>query len=158
MPEEKPFEIKWKTYTHIFHPYGDLLWHLFWGILIGWGLILAIINHDFWFLVITLIGLIFFFHPKFYEPRLIEIKLTEKGVYVDKMFYPWKNFYAFEIFSNDLRKFVFLFTTKFSFGVHFPLEEFFVNEEEVKNFLNKYLKEHKGEVPLIDKLYRVFFL
>ena len=151
-------EIRWKTYSHIQHPYGDLLWHLFWGIIIGATLIWAIINHDFWLLIITFIALVFFFHPKFYEPKLMDIKINDKGIYINKKYYPWKDFYGFEIFNNGYRKFIFLFPNKLSFGLHFPLEEFFISEEEVKNFLNKFLEERQGKVPILDKLYRSFYL
>lgn len=159
MPETKDFfEIRWKTYSHISHPYGDLLWHLFWGIIVGISLISSILNHDFWFLIVSLIALIFFFHPAFYEPKLIDIKLTEKGIYLNNQFHPWRNFYAFEIFDNGLRKFIFLFPNKFSFGLHFPLEEFFVSESEVREVLKNFLEEYQGKVPIFDKLYRSFFL
>jgi hypothetical protein len=151
-------EIKWKTYSHIHHPYGDLIWHLFWGIVVGGTLIWAILSRDFWLLVISFLALIFFFHPKFYEPKLMEIKMNEKGIFIDKKFYPWKKFYAFEIFDNGLRKFVFLFPKRFSFGLHFPLEEFFVSEDEVKDFMKKFLEEYQGKVPILDKLYRSFYL
>jgi hypothetical protein len=151
-------EIKWKTYSHIQHPYGDLIWHLFWGIIIGATLIWAFLARDFWLLVISFLALIFFFHPKFYEPKLMEIKMNEEGVFIDKKFYPWKKFYAFEIFDNGLRKFVFLFPKRFSFGLHFPLEEFFVSEEEVKNFIKQFLEEYQGKVPILDKLYRSFYI
>jgi hypothetical protein len=151
-------EIKWKTYSHIYHPYGDLVWHLFWGIIVGGTLIWAILRADFWLLVISFLALIFFFHPKFYEPKLMEIKMNEEGIFIDKKFYPWKKFYAFEIFDNGLRKFVFLFPKKFSFGLHFPLEEFFVSEDEIRNFMKKFLEEYQGKVPILDKLYRSFYL
>jgi hypothetical protein len=151
-------EIKWKTYNHIQHPYGDLLWHLFWGIIIGITLILAILRADYWLIVISIISLVFFFHPKFYEPKLMEIKLNEKGVFIDNKFYPWKNFYGFEIFDNSVRKFIFLLPNKLSFGLHFPLEEFFVSEEEVRKFISQFLEEYQGKVPILDKLYRAFYL
>jgi hypothetical protein len=151
-------EIKWKTYSHIQHPYGDLIWHLFWGIIIGATLIWAFLVRDFWLLVISFLALIFFFHPKFYEPKLMEIKMNEEGIFIDKKFYPWKKFYAFEIFDNGLRKFIFLFPKRFSFGLHFPLEEFFVSEEEVKNFIKQFLEEYQGKVPILDKLYRSFYI
>lgn len=151
-------EIRWKTYTHIDHPFGDLLWHLFWGIIVGGTIVYAIIYHDFWGLVIGGIALVFFFHPKFYEPRLMDVRFTEEGFYIDKKFYSWEKFYAFEIFDNGYRKFVFLFPKRFSFGLHFPLEEFFVSEKEVKDFLKKYLEEQTGKIPFPEKIYRSLYL
>jgi hypothetical protein len=84
--------------------------------------------------------------------------MNEEGIFIDKKFYPWKNFQGFEIFDNGLRKFIFLFPNKLSFGLNFPLEEFFVSEEEVKNFMKKFLEEYQGKVPILDKLYRSFYL
>ena len=88
----------------------------------------------------------------------MEIKINEKGIFIDKKFHPWKKFYAFEIFDNGLRKFIFLFPKRFSFGLHFPLEEFFISEDEVRNFIKKFLEEYQGKVPILDKLYRSFYL
>jgi hypothetical protein len=151
-------EIRWKTYNHIYHPYGDLIWHLFWGIIVGATFVWAIFHQDFWLLIISILALIFFFHPKFYEPKLIEIIINEKGVYIDGKFYPWKKFSGFEIFDNGVRKFIFLFPNKPSFGIHFPLEEFFVSENEVKNFIKNFLEEYQNKVPILDRIYRSFYL
>ncbi len=153
----EPFELKWKTYNHIYHPYGDLIWHFFWGVIVGITFLQAILNYDFWLLVISIISLILFFTPNFYQPQIMEIKLTHEGVFIDKNFYPWNKFTAFEIFENEIRKFVFLVPSGFSFGIHFPLEEFFVTEEEVREKLKQILPEATNSVPLFDKLYRFFF-
>ncbi len=153
-----PFELRWKTYNHIDHPYGDLIWHLFWGFIMGIAFVYAVVNYDFWFLVICVIGLIFFFHPGFYKPQLMEIKITNEGLYVDKNFYPWDQFAGFEIFENELRSFIFFIPKKLSFGLHVPIEEFFVSKEEVREKLKMILEEVDGSVPLMFKIYRAFFL
>jgi len=151
-------EIKWKTYSHIYHPYGDLIWHLFWGIIIGGTLIWAILKGEYWLFIISIFSLIFFFHPEFYRPKILDIKLNEEGLYLNNKFYSWNKFYAFEIFDNGLRKFIFFFPKNISLGLHIPLEEFFISELEVKEFLSKFLEEKKGEVPIFDLLYRKFYL
>ncbi|GIW65133.1 MAG: hypothetical protein KatS3mg093_112 [Candidatus Parcubacteria bacterium] len=156
-PNNNDFEIKWKTYTHINHPYGDLIWHLFWGIVIGIFSAYAIFYHDYWLLIINIIALIFFFHPKFYEPRLITVKLNSQGIQLDKNFYSWNKFSHFEVFENGRRKFIFLLPTKLSVGIHFPLENFFVDDEEVIAVLKKFLKETKDSVPIFIRIYRAFF-
>ncbi len=156
MSEKK--ELRWKTYNHLLHPYGDLIWHLFWGVMIGGLVVKAIISSSFWLLIVSLIALIFFFHPSFYKPELLDIKLTEKGLYINEKFYPWNKFWAFEIFDNNLRKYIFFFPHHLSFGLHVPLEEFFVTEEEVREFLKNFLEEQQGKVPFLDRLYRAFFL
>ncbi|MCS7200617.1 MAG: AsmA family protein [Patescibacteria group bacterium] len=158
MPAEgENFQLKWKTFTHINHPYGDLVWHLFWGIIIGIFSAYAIFYHDYWLLIVSLIALIFFFHPKFYEPRLMTIILTSEGVQIDKKFYPWKKFSQFEVFGNNRRRFIFLVPNHLSVGIHFPLETFFVDDQEVINFLKKFLKETSDSVPIFLRIYRQFF-
>lgn len=151
-------EIRWKTYSHIFNPYGNLIWHLFWGIVLGICYVLAILNYDFWLLVFSILALIFFFYPDFYKPQLLEIKLTKDGFFIDEKFYPWIDFTHFEIFGNEFRKFVYISSEKTKRGVHFPLEEFFVSEEKVKSFISQFLKEKTDLVPFLDKLYRNIFL
>lgn len=159
MTEEiEPFEFKWKAYSHIYHPYGDLLWHLFWGVITGASLIYAFYQYDYWFFIISLGAIIFFFHPKFYEPKLMEIEINQTGVKINNKFYNWNMFYGFEIFDNGFRKFIFLLPNNFSLGLHFPLEEFFVSEKEIKEILSKFLKEYKNSVPIFDRVYRAFFL
>jgi hypothetical protein len=88
----------------------------------------------------------------------MEIKMNDQGVFIDQKLYPWKKFYAFEIFDNGLRKFIFLFPNKLSFGLHFPIEEFFIDENVIRDFLKNFLTENQGKVPFIDKIYRSFFL
>lgn len=154
----KTFELKWKTYNHIHHPYGDLIWHLFWGVLIGIFFVQAVLRYDFWSLVIAVISLVFFFHPGFYETKLIEIKMNEEGVFIDKKFHPWDKFAAFEIFDNGFRKFVFLIPKNLSLEIHFPIEEFFVSEEEVKQHLKEILKETTNSISLFSRIYRNIFL
>lgn len=152
------FEIKWKTYTHIDHPYGDLVWHLFWGIIIGIFSAYAIFYHDYWLLIINIIALIFFFHPKFYEPRLMTIILNNQGIQIDKKLYPWNRFSHFEVFENGRRRFIFLLPNRLSVGVHFPLEDFFVDDEKVIDALKKFLKETKDSTPVFIRVYRNFFI
>ncbi|BCX15455.1 MAG: hypothetical protein KatS3mg097_347 [Candidatus Parcubacteria bacterium] len=151
-------ELRWQTFDHIHHPYGDLIWHLLWGAIFGATLILSIINTDFWLMVISLISIIFFFHPHFYEPKLMDIKLSRRGLHINDKFYDWNQFYAFEKFSNDYRTFIFLFPKKLSLGVHIPIEPFFIGEDEVIEFLKEILEEEKDKVPFIDIIYRQFYL
>lgn len=156
-PDNNNFELKWKTYTHINHPYGDLIWHLFWGIIIGIISAYAIFYHDYWLFIISLIALVFFFHPKFYEPRLMTIKLNAEGIQIDQKFYPWTKFSHFEVFENKQRRFIFLIPKRLSTGIHFPLENFFIEDEEIINAFKKNLIQTNNSVPIFIRIYRIFF-
>ncbi|MER3407151.1 MAG: hypothetical protein C4278_01875 [Patescibacteria group bacterium] len=156
---EEKFEVKWAAYNFIVHPFGDLLWHLFWGIVLGISIAYFIFNLDYWGLVLSLIALIFFFHPFFYKPKLMEIKINNEGIFINNKKYNWTDFDGFEIFSNGLRTYVyFLPANPLSFGFSVPIEEFFVDKEDVRKALNVYLDEYKNVVPIGEILFRTFFI
>lgn len=151
-------EIRWTTYNFIFHPFGDLLWHLFFGIITGGFLVYAIITTDYWLLIVSLLGVFFFFHPAFYKPYLMRIKINSEGIFINDKKYPWNEFVGFEIFSNDVRTYVYLVPKKsFSFGFDLPIEPFFVSVDEVREVLNFYLDEYVNSIPFFYKIYRSFF-
>ncbi len=155
MEKEKLFH--WHTKSHIDHFYGDLIWHLFWGIVVGICLITSIITKNFWLLITGLMALILFFHPKFYQETELDITINEEGVEINNRFHPWKEFAGFEIFHSAYRSYIFLIPAKtFSFGIHIPVDEH-LNLEEIKKIFNKYLDEYENAVGIFDKIYRGFF-
>jgi len=150
------FNISWRTTSHYSHPFGDLLWHLFWGIIVGFSLLYSILVKDFLFLVISLIALIFFFHPFFYEPSDLVINLNKEGVTINHNFYSWDEFMGFEIFNNEDRFFIYLIPKQILHpGVTLPLE-WYMDFQEIKKNLNEFLDEYDGAVPLWEKWYRKF--
>ncbi|MFZ8847820.1 MAG: hypothetical protein ACO2O4_01060 [Minisyncoccia bacterium] len=151
------FHFSWSTLSHYEHPYGDLLWHLFWGIVIGASIIYSIIAKDFLFLVISLIGLFFFFHPVFYEPTELRIKLNENGIYINNKFYSWDEIVGFEIFYEGDRTFIYFVPKAFlRIGPVIPLE-MYLNVDEIRNYLIQFLDEYEDSIPLWEILYRRFF-
>jgi len=159
MPQEQEkFRLRWVTYNFVFHPYGDILWHLITGLIAGGFLVYSIIYSDYWSLIISLLSLIFFFHPRFYEPKLIEIEIDEEGIIVDGKKYEWKYFDGFEIFSNGVREYVYLVPhSGYRIGFDLPIENFFVTTEEVREKLNIYLDEYVNVIPFTHRLFRFIF-
>lgn len=153
------FEVKWITYNFIFHPFGDLIWHLSLGVLIGVFIFYAIFTTDYWLLIVSLLGIIFFFHPIFYKPQLLRVTINNEGVFVNNKKYSWDYFIGFEIFSNGLRNYVYFISGKNPlFNFDLPIEEFFVKVDEVREKLNIYLDEYQNNVPLTHRIYRAIFV
>ncbi len=151
------FHFSWNTLSHYEHPYGDLFWHLFWGIVIGASIIYAIITKDFLYLIISLIGLFFFFHPIFYEPIELRIRLNEEGVYINNKFYSWDDIVGFEIFHEGDRAFIYFVPKGFlKIGPVIPLE-MYLNIDEVRSYLIQFLDEYENSIPLWEIFYRRFF-
>jgi hypothetical protein len=151
------FNFHWITLSHYDHPYGDILWHIFWGLVIGFSIIYSIIIKDFLFLIISLIALIFFFHPFFYENIELHITLDNTGITVNHNFYQWENFSGFEIFSNNDRYLIYLIPKQpLHFGLTLPLENY-LPLEEIRATLRKFLDEYVNAVPVWEKWYRHYF-
>lgn len=157
LEELEEFNISWNTLNHYEHPYGDILWHLFWGIIIGGSIIFSIIANDFLFLIIALFALIFFFHPFFYETDALSVSLTNRGIKINNRFHSWGEYDGFEFFHNGSRYFMHLIPQVFTrFGLTIPLDDF-VSREEIRTIARQFLKEYSGAVSIFDRLYRYIF-
>jgi hypothetical protein len=151
------FEITWTTLSHYDHPYGDILWHLFWGIIVGGSILYAIFSSDFLFLIISIFGLIFFFHPFFYESDEIVVNLSKDGIRVNNRLHFWNEYEGFEFFQSRERYFLyFVPKTLTHFGLTVPLDNF-VNREEIRTTMRQFLKEYSGAVSVLDQWYRYIF-
>jgi hypothetical protein len=154
----KKFRYEWHTHSHVDHPFGDLIWHLFWGIVIGFFLINAIISKSYWLLISSLMALVLFFHPTFYHPTTTSVIITEEGIEVDGKFYPWNKFAGFEIFKSPHRYYIFLVPKrKFGLGLHVPIDSEKVDIEKLREDLNYYLDEYQNAITFFDKIYRGLF-
>ncbi len=151
------FKFSWITLSHYSHPYGDILWHLFWGVVVGVSIVFAVIAKDFLFLIISFLALIFFFHPIFYEPSELRIKIEKSGVGLNEKFYPWDNFNGFEIFHNGERDIIF-FIPKHHFhsNLDLPLEDY-IDVNELRSTLRQFLNEYVNAISVFDHFYRRIF-
>ncbi|MEM5803091.1 MAG: hypothetical protein QXO57_04015 [Candidatus Aenigmatarchaeota archaeon] len=157
MEEEKKSH-HWHTKEHLDHNYGDLAWHLFWGIVVGVTVTVAIITKNFWLLITGLMALILFFHPKFYETRGLDITINESGIEINGVSHPWKEFIGFEIFHSQKRSYIFLIPNRiFSIGLTIPVDSDKIDLEEIRKMLNKYLDEYENAVGFLEKIYRGLF-
>ncbi|GIW65814.1 MAG: hypothetical protein KatS3mg094_333 [Candidatus Parcubacteria bacterium] len=157
-PLHRPkINFQWRSLSHYDDPYGDILWHIFWGIVIFISIIYSIITKDFLFLILTLIALIFFFHPFFYESIELDIEINSSGIKVNNNFYNWDEFMGFEIFYNKERYLIYFISKNyFHPGLTVPLETY-LNVEEIRNKLREILDEYVNAVPWWEKWYRNFF-
>ncbi len=152
------FSFSWVTTSHDEHPYGDILWHLFWGVVVGASILYSIIAKDFLFLVISFIALFFFFHPIFYETKELKIVLNQEGISINNKKYTWDEIIGFEIFKIE-DKYYLYFVPKhiFTIGAIIPIEEFLIDMEELRKTLREFLDEYEEAVPKWELMYRRFF-
>lgn len=151
------FSLSWTTASHDEHPYGDLMWHLFWGIVIGFSILYSIISKDFLYLVISLIALFFFFHPIFYEEKEIKIKIDQTGIYINDKKHSWEDIIGFEILKIKNRFYLYFIPKHFlAVGPCLPLEDYF-SPEEIRGILRKFLDEYENSVALWEIIYRKYF-
>ncbi len=151
------FSLSWTTLSHDEHPYGDILWHLFWGIVIGFSILYAIISKDFLYLVISLIALFFFFHPIFYEEKELKIKIDQTGIYVDEKKYNWEDIIGFEILKIKNKVYLYFIPKHiFAIGPIIPFEDY-ISYEEVRKILRQFLDEYENSVALWEIIYRKYF-
>ncbi|GIW66189.1 MAG: hypothetical protein KatS3mg095_0087 [Candidatus Parcubacteria bacterium] len=157
-PLHRPnFNFKWTSLSHYDDPYGDILWHIFWGIIIFISVIYSIITKDFLFLILTLISLIFFFHPFFYQSIELDIELNTRGIKVNENFYKWEEFKGFEIFYNGDRYLIYFISKQpFHLGLTLPLEPY-LSIKEIRETLREIFDEYINAVPWWEKWYRNFF-
>lgn len=121
-------------------------------------MIYAIISGEFLVLTISILALIFFFHPFFHEPHPMQISLNEQGVRINHNFYPWEKFSGFEFFDNGERTFLFLMPrSNFATGLHFPVASGDIDLEDLRLTLNQFLDEYEDAVPVLDKVFRGFW-
>jgi len=152
------FSLSWLTTNYDEHPYGDLFWHLFWGIVIGASIVYSIFTKDFLFLVISFIALFFFFHPIFYENRELKVVINQNGVYINDKKYNWEDIIGFEIFKIGDKFFLYFVPRSiFQVGPVIPIETFAVDIEELRKILNRFLDEYEDAVPVWELIYRNFF-
>jgi len=93
--------ISWRAYEYIHEPKtADWYWAL--GII---GLSIAgaaVIFGNYIFALLAIVVIISLaIHAHHHEPRLVDFKLTEKGVRIDDIFYPYKTLESFAIETHE---------------------------------------------------------
>lgn len=151
------FSFKWSTVSHYEDPYDNPLWSISWGIVVVGSIIYSIIFKDFLFLIISFMGLIFFFHPIFYVPNMINIEINKNCINYNGKIYKWEDIEGFEIFNDGIRNCIyFVFKNKLHPGFSVPLEDY-ISLEDLRATLKKFLSEYEDAVPFYEKLFRNLF-
>jgi hypothetical protein len=136
--------ITWKAYEYITEPKtADWYWAL--GVislaLAGASLIFG--NYIFSLLVIV-IAVALAIHAHHHEPRLITVTLSERGVRLDHMFYPYKTLESFDIETHETEvgtfAKIFIKSRKTLMPlIVIPLTE--AHPEDVRDYLSIFLEE-----------------
>jgi hypothetical protein len=149
--------ISWQAHEY-FHQEKSNDWYWGLGIIAITAAVLAIVFGNTLFgLVIVLFAFIAGMQAH-REPKLINFELTNRGIVINHVLYPYSTLDSFWIAEQHLNKpdpkvLVKSKRPMMSF-LHLPVEN--VNIEDVRDFLLIYLKEEELEEPLLEKVLEYF--
>lgn len=141
--------ISWEAYEHIHEP-KDADW--FWAL---WVISIAIagasiIFGNYIFAILVIVGAVTLHIHAHHLPRTVTFELNEKGVRIDKTFYPYKTLESFDVETHEteIGTFAKLYIkSKKTFMplIAIPIAE--VHPEDVRDYLSLFLEEeehHEG--------------
>lgn len=141
-----PF-ISWRAYEYHHHPKGsDWFWAL--GIIaVSVAAASIIFGNLFFALMILIAAAVLGLHAN-QEPKLIDIELSEKGVRIDKLFYPYKTLESFCVEQHETDIGIFakiLIKSKKTFMplIVVPIAE--VHPDDIHQFLSIFLLEEEHQ-------------
>jgi hypothetical protein len=149
--------ISWQAHEY-FHQEKSNDWYWGLGIIAVTAAVLAIVfGNTLFALVIVLFAFIAGMQAH-REPKLINFELTNRGVIINHILYPYSTLESFWIAEQHLNKpdpkvLIKSKRPMMSF-IHLPVEN--VDIEEVRDFLLIYLKEEELEEPLLEKVLEYF--
>lgn len=149
--------ISWQAHEY-FHQEKSNDWYWGLGIIAITAAVLAIVfGNTLFALVIVLFAFIAGMQAH-REPKLINFELSNRGVIINHVLYPYSTLESFWIAEQHLNKpdpkvLIKSKRPMMSF-IHLPVEN--VDIEEVRDFLLIYLKEEELEEPLLEKVLEYF--
>ncbi len=155
--QEDKFEIEWQA-PEYFHYQKDVSWYWLVLILGIVTIVFALWQKNFLFAVFVIIAEVLLFYWGRTQPRVIEFKLSERGLEFDKKLYPYDEFVYFSVNEN---------TGTDNFGQiafktksHFKsLLDICIDKDKIASIrekLAKYLEEHEHEENIVDSFLKLF--
>jgi hypothetical protein len=104
------------------------------------------------FAILVLIGAFTMSIYSHKPPQTIEVRLTQKGIKIDKDFYEYAVLHSFWIEEQELHPRIILRSKK-TFSPHIvALIDDIVDKDEVREFLLQFINEEKMSEPFLEKL------
>lgn len=149
------FQHQWITVDWL-SDFRTPIWYFLWGFVLGISLIYAILNKNFLFAVILVLGLIFIFHPEFQKSKIINVILNDKEIIINNEKYNLEDYYTFLIDKINERYFLELYPKSFfKKEIHLPIPENKI--DQVREDLKKIMPESKIPPRILTYIFRHFW-
>ncbi len=126
------------------------LWYFIAIVIVIFLLILSIKQKNWFFIIIIALSVFLYISFEKQKPQKFKIRISGQGVELGKKLYPFTQLDGFGFQEEENKKFLVLETSKIGRKfIKFPLK---VDEDELANFLIKYLPEKEYEDTLLDRL------
>jgi hypothetical protein len=164
MSEDTPIEkeglakepITWQDYEYLHFEKGSE-WYWALGLIAVSSAIASLAFHNLLFAIFILISAFVLAIFASRKPEIVTFSVTQRGVYVDDKFHPYKALKSFGIdvlSPRHVPQLIIESKNKFSAHLIIPLEH--IDPNEVHHFLNNFLPEENHKEPLIHKVMEYF--
>lgn len=149
--------ISWQAHEY-FHQEKSTDWYWGLGIVAVTAAVLAIILGNTLFALIIILFAFIAGMQAHREPKLMNFELTNRGIVINHLLYPYSTLESFSIGEQHLNKpdpKVLIKSKRLMFSfIHLPVEE--VDIEDVRDYLLVYLKEDELEESILEKILEYF--
>ncbi|MEN9647483.1 MAG: hypothetical protein RLY57_287 [Candidatus Parcubacteria bacterium] len=149
--------ISWQAHEY-FHQEKSNDWYWGLGIVATTAAILAIILGNTLFALVIILFAFASGMQAHREPRLLNFELTNRGIVINHVLYPYSTLESFSIGEQHLNKpdpKVLIKSKKVMMSyIHLPVEE--IDIEDVRDYLLMYLREEELEESFLEKLLEYF--
>ena len=121
-------------------------------------IVFSVLLKNYLLIVIVALAAFIIYSSKNKKPELINFRLDNDGLYIERKFYPYENFESFWIFPARVgkeRELVFRYKRHLAPLLIVPFHN--NDEPRIRRILNKYLPENEEQESLIDLLRKRFF-
>ncbi len=131
-------------------PKKGLLWYIIAIAIVVFLLVLSIKQKNWFFIVIIALSVFLYISFEKQKPRKFRVRISGQGVEIGRKLYPFTQLDGFGFMEEENIKFLVLETNKI--GGKFVKFPFKGDEDELANFLIKYLPEKEYEDTFLDRL------
>ncbi|MDP2638605.1 MAG: hypothetical protein Q8P06_00305 [Candidatus Azambacteria bacterium] len=118
-------------------------------------IVFSVLLKNYLLIIIVILAAIIFYIGKNRKPELINFRLDNEGLHIDKKFYPYDNFESFWIFPAHNKELALHYKKHLMPLLIIPFHS--VDELKIRKILNEFLPENKEQESLLDLLRKKFF-
>jgi len=150
-------EVNWRIEEPDLTP-KTIEWFWALGILALAFIVFSILLKNYLLIIIVVLAVFIVFSNKNKKPELINFRLDNDGLYIERKFYPYDSFESFWIFpAHDDKERKLALRSKRHLAPLLTAPFYNTDEKKIRKILEKYLTESEEQESLIDLLRKRFF-